>query len=486
MDFSSSFVIDEFFSTYQDVFSVDEFCRRMRSKGERISKNQALEILNTSEMVFSLVNEEYITRAGVFTGRWFSFKPTKEEIRKGHVILGHRCMPFVNQNVSPDRIQLKTPKKMLSPKAVTFSMNLAMDVFALYGEGYVIPYVFGDSANTKLQISSVQYNMPTEITLTAWSLADIAGKQEIKYGDRILCRVVNWLENTVEVSVLKAEPKNVISKADIQREEWYSNFENGLLASFEKNGPGLSIEEQLAFLYLENQRELCYENCGSAEEFLQHTKKISFAPYGVESRIWRTGENVPYIGNWNKDISTDYLFSTMTMAFSPQIIDCYIENYVHEKKKKRTKQTFDELINQIFPSVLKMSPAERKILMLNIEKRRDIIEKNYNQFAQHNIASVRSRVMVLFSQVSSLLCSIGCSGLKLELFPQQELIILTQLFSHISRIIEEMQNVYLRDQFPVDDVMLSLEGMEDTFDEIFGTLNNSLEVNTYKNIKIVN
>ena len=71
------------------------------------------------------------------------------------------------------------------------------------------------------------------------------------------------------------------------------------------------------------------------------------------------------------------------------------------------------------------------------------------------------------------------------MFPQQELIILTQLFNHIERIIEELENVYLRDQLPLDDILLSLEGMEDTFEDIFDTLNNSLEVNTYKSIKIV-
>lgn len=485
MNLNSSFIIDEFLSTYLNVFSVEDFCKFVKSKGERISKTQGNDILNTSEMVFSLINEEYITRAGVFTGRWFSIKPTKEEIRKGHIILGHRCMPFINPEIAPDKIKLRVGKKIIHTEPVEFSMNLAMDVFALFGEGYVIPYVFNDSANTKLNISSVQYSMPNEITLTAWSLKEIAGKKEFKYGDRLLCRVVDWNNDIVEVSVLKAEASDTISKADIQREEWYSIFENGLLSSFEKNGPAMSIEEQLAFLFLENQKELCVENCGSAEEFLQHTKKIGFSSYGVESRIWRTGETVPYIGPWNADVSTESFFSNISMCFAPQIIDSYLFNYYYEKEKNHTKQTIEELVNVIFPSTLKMSQNERKLVLLNIEKRSDTIKKVYNQFTEYKIAPVRNRVITLFSQVSTLLCSIGCSGLKLEVFPQQELIILTQLFNHMVRIIEEMENVYIRDSFPIDDVMLSLDGMEDTFDDISVTLTNSLEVNTYKNIKIV-
>lgn len=485
MSSDSSFVIDDFLSTYLNVFSVDDFCHYMKTQGERITKSQGLDILNTSPYVFSLVNEEYITRAGVFTGRWFSFKPTKEEIRKGYIILGHRCMPFVNPNISPDKIQLKVGKKIVFPFPSVFSMNTAMDVFALYGEGYVIPYIFGDMANTTTTISSTQYNMPTEVKLTSWPIKQIAGSKGIRYGDRFLCRVVDWNQNIVEISVLRAEQKDAISKGDIQREEWYPLFEKGLLNSFDKNGPGDSIEEQLAFLFLENQQELCIENCGSAEEFLQHTKKIGFSYYGVESRIWRVGEQVPFIGKWNEEFSAEALFSNVSMIFFPQIIDGYIENFLYEQTKYHSKKTIDELLNEIFPTTLKMSPVERKAILLNIEKRHDIIKKNYNQFSEHKIAPIRKKVMSLFSQVSSLLCAIVFSGLKLDVFPQQELVMLTQLFKHIGRIIEEMENEFLRDRFPIDDVALSLEGMEDTFDDISVTLTRSLEVNTYKNIKIV-
>lgn len=486
MNLNSSFIIDKFLSTHLDVFTVDYFYRYIRSKGERITRSQAHDILNASDYVFSLVGEEYVTRAGVFTGRWFSFKPSKEEIKKRHIILGHRCMPFVNPNIPPDQIQVLNTHTQIVPDETVFSMNLAMDVFALFGEGYVIPYLFNDPANTKNTIASLQYNnLPSEITLTSWPLDDIIDHKDFKYGDRLLCRVVDWAHNEVEIVIQKNESKSEISKADIQREEWYSIFENGILASLQKNGPAGSIEEQLAFLFLENERELCIENCGSSEEFLKHTKKIGFAPYGVESRIWHTGQVIPYIGQWNQDVSSEVLFSNISLVFAPQIIDCYLKNYVYECRRKHTKKTIDQLINDIFPVSLKMSPTERKLLLLNIEKRHDIIKKEYNQFAEHKNEPVRNRIIDLFSQVSSLLCSIGCSGLKLELFPQQELIVLTQLFNHLERMIEELENVYLRDSLPIDDILLSLEGMEETFEDIFDTLNTSLEVNTYNSIKIV-
>lgn len=484
MDIDFSFIIDEFLSTYQQIFTLESFCKLIKMRGVKVTKDQAKELLETSDKVFTLINSEYVTRAGVFTGRWFSFKPSMEEIQKGHIILGHRCMPFVNPDFSPDKIKVTNKKYVISSKAVSFSMNLAMDTFALFGEGYVIPYIFNDQSNTKTPLASVQYGMPNEIELTAWPISKIIGGESIRFGDRILGKVIDWENNVVELSVLPAS-NTEITKADIEREEWYTNFENKLIESFETTGPSDSIEQQLAYLFLENQEELCIQSCGSSEEFLKHTKKIGFSPYGVESRIWYANKSVPYIGNWNKNFSAESLFTNMSLIFSPQIIDAYLEKFIFNAREKNSKDTLENLVDEIFPVTIKMTSAERKIVLLNIEKRHDILNKVYNQFADYKLAPIRQRVLDLFSQVSSLLCGIGCSGLKLEDFPQQELVILVQLFSHIARIVEEMENDFLQDVFPYDDVELSLEGMEETFSEIEGTLHNSLEAITYKNIQII-
>ncbi len=485
LDMEASNVIDEFFLTYNEIFTLDFFYHHLKSKGVKLTKDYARSVLEMSDMVFSLVGEEYITRAGVFTGRWFSFKPSAEEIKKGYIILGHRCIPFVNPEVSPDKLNVTNGKIIITPKAVSFSMNLALDTFALFGEGYVLPYIFNDHSNTKIPLSSVQYGMPSDIELTAWPISRLPGGKNIKLGDRILGRVIDWQCNVVELSVLPANPSTEISSDDIEREEWYSNFERGLISNFEETGPADSIEQQLAFLFLENQEALCIKNCGSAEEFLKHTKKIGFSPYGVESRIWYANIPVPYVGKWNRDLSTESFFTNMSVIFSPHIVDAYIENFIFEQREQKSAKKIEELIDDIFPSTLKMSAQEHKLILLNIEKRHAILKKIYNQFADYKLAPIRKRVLELFSQVSELLCSIGCSGINLEKFPQQELVILVQLFGHIAKILEEMENEFLKEIFPCDDVSLSLDGMEETFEDIGAMLYNALDSLTYDSIQIV-
>ena len=489
MDFRTNNIIEEYLTEQLDVFTADDFYKYLKSKGVKISKTDAAEILHVSEFVFSLVNNEFVTKAGVFTGRWFSFKPSREEVENGFIIIGHRCMPFVNPDVPPDAISVMSDGNVVESSAQTVSMNLAMDTFALFGEGYILPYIFNDKNNKTLALSSVQYSMPQEIQLTAWPLEKISGGEKFKYGDRILCRVINWSDGVVEMRAQNSGLSEfVISDEAVQREEWYTHFENGLLESFDRHGPASSIEEQLSFLFLENQEQLCIRNCGSIEEFLAHTTKIGFEPYGVESRIWRKGETVPYTGKCNGvDFERGVLLSDMALTLTPRVIDAILEDRIYDKKcgKKQVSDDFEDVIKTIFPNMAMISPEERRLVLLNIEKRNDILEKMYNQFSDYPIAEMRKRILGLFTRVSELFCAIGGSGVAAENFPQQELVILSQLYSHAVRLLEEVENVYMRAQFPADDVSLSLDGMEETFDDISTTLYSALECNRFKGFELV-
>ena len=51
--------------------------------------------------------------------------------------------------------------------------------------------------------------------------------------------------------------------------------------------------------------------------------------------------------------------------------------------------------------------------------------------------------------------------------------------------LEEVENSYMRPSFPTDDVSLSLDGMEETFDDISVTLYSALECNRFKGFEIV-
>ena len=177
----------------------------------------------------------------------------------------------------------------------------------------------------------------------------------------------------------------------------------------------------------------------------------------------------------------------MALTLTPHVIDAILEDRIYDvsRGKKSIPEDFEDVMKKIFPNMSMISSSERRLVLLNIEKRNDILKKMYNQFSDYPIAQRRKRILSLFTKVSELFCAIGGSGIAAETFPQQELVILSQLYSHVVRLLEEVENVYMRPHFPMEDVSLSLEGMEETFEEISGTLFSSLECNRSKGFEIV-
>ena len=148
-------------------------------------------------------------------------------------------------------------------------------------------------------------------------------------------------------------------------------------------------------------------------------------------------------------------------------------------------KTIEEIAACIFPPSLIMNKVERTAILLNLEKRNDILNKKYLGSFDNDIAPLRERTLNLFTQVNKLMCSIGGAKLDMKKFPQSELVILTQLYGHIINIIDELENIFLRLKFPVNDVMLSLNGMEETFIEIKSVLERSKAKLFKESFKIV-
>ena len=93
-------------------------------------------------------------------------------------------------------------------------------------------------------------------------------------------------------------------------------------------------------------------------------------------------------------------------------------------------------------------------MLADIKKRNIILEKNYSDFDDKKVADVRERALNLFYRVNTLISSIAGTRLNIQDFPQFELVVLTQLYSHLIKLIEEIENVVIRFYFPIDDVML--------------------------------
>lgn len=489
MNFLAYEEIDGFFETYKEVFTLDDLYKYLKSRKIKCTKNELYDRIKHSDNVFKLVDGEFLTRNGAFTDRWFSFKPTVEEVQKGYFMLGHRCMPFIRPFINPDSYQVREKGKQITPEAITFKMNTVLDVYALFGEGYLFQYLSSDRVNIDEDYELNPYSLPNEIKITAWPLKAISKNKDFTYGDRILCRVSDWDNNVIEMKYVPENKKKLrITYDDLDREEWYRKVEEKLLLNFKKQGPTDSIEQQLAFLFLENEHELCKESCGSIEELLTTSNKIAVRPYGVETRIWNINKNVPYCGSWNDDVE-DIIQQQITSVLMPTfsvIMDVFLESTIYLELNGKKFQSADDFFKQVFPFyTIELDSTERETTLLNIEKRRDILKKNYNEFLDYPIVEIRKSILEIFTKTLSLLARLGTSGIECRFIPQQELIILEQVFTNSISLIEHIANPFLRAQIINDDSSTTIKGMFETFEEVSITLENFLTTNQYKGFEII-
>ena len=335
-------------------FSAKELLAMLCGLGHKITINELREFLDNDIRVFALQKNMYITRAGAFTNQIFSFVPTQREVEQKVFIPGDRCMPFVDLDILSFSLSFEYMGKKLPNKLFSTDCNTARDLFCLYGDEFSAQYISSDPACKDLHIAENSFELPFKLNLTGISMEPIFEQVDFKYGDRILCRVYDWDKGIIELIPLLTHKLNPfqISSEDMERQKWNETLENALLESFDSMGPCSSIEEQLANVFYENKNQLCVPDCGSIHEFLDYSKKVALELFGVETRLWFKGQDVPAVGKWNEGMYVGDDRAIPYFMLPDFVIDCYIKDQMYEKRNN-----LQEIIDKIIPKEL---PSQKK------------------------------------------------------------------------------------------------------------------------------
>lgn len=454
---------EAFIRTKLEPFTVQEFQAYLKKNRIKVSPDDIYALFGSTDCVFPLVDERFITLAGAFTGRLFSFKPTREECEAGAFIPGHRFIPFADPATRYYNQTILLDGKPVPPKVTELTMNTVLDIYALFGEGYCIPMVLEDPACDRVSFSQVQYGLPSSVKQTGWSLEPYFEKG-FEYGDRIICRVEDWDKGTINTLIKKEKHTSLkMSFSDVANEEWYSAFEECMLRQIERHGPCSSIHHQLALLFLEDQGVLCNENCGSTGDFLEHTSKLDFKQYGIESRIWKAHEEIPYIGTWNKQMLEIAPFPPVTLLSAEHVLNCFIKDMLYRNEPLESGL---DLFNKVYPKDLRFTDAEEKFVTMHLQKRIDVVKKSFNRFIDFPIARDRHSCILFFQRVMGLVAKVSVASVDLAELPQQELIMLSQIAENASNFLDEFELVSSGVDRDTEDMMTSMGGMNDAYESI--------------------
>lgn len=470
MEVLNSFLVTDFLRNKREIFSVNEFIAYIKKNGFHISKEEAFSMLYESPIVFKLSDGNFITRAGVFTNVKFSFKPTKYEVEKKCFFLGHRCIPFIDSAFSlPSDIIVLQNDKELKKVTKEVDSSFALELYSFYENPSYFLSMDCAACGQKVDYA----DLPPKLKLGAFEVP------ELKAGDRILCKVVNWDLNVIDIKVIHSSSEMQVQFNDINREQWFKNFENCFLDLFETVGPCSSIEEQLSFVYARNIAVLNMDVCGSAEELLLKSKKIALQEFGVEYRFWKKDQEVPAVGQWKSGVVNDFI-SFLNYFIDESILDCFLYDFIAFKESD-----YEELFEKLFYGHVNISEKHKVSMLLNLKSRRDILIKNYNRFFDYNLKDTRRALLELYKKMCDVKGKIDYYKVDLSKCPQPPLIIISQIFDRLLRSIKlfnESPEVALDS---LDDIKMSIEGMDYNLDCAFDELKDNLKKQAKKTFMLI-
>ncbi len=442
--------------------------RKLHSLNIGTANFDFLSHLKSHPLLFETGINSFVSRASVYTNKYFSIKPTKTEIAQGILIPGHRCMPFVDPEMYPYELQFVHESISLSKKTLEISIADIMDTHFLYGEEYIPQLLAVDPANKDYDFVKHDYIIPNIVRTTAWDMKDAYSKNNFVYGDRLLARVINWNKGVIEVKVektLRSTPFEVTDD-DEQRGQWFKIFDNALLSTISKYGPLASIEEQLAYTFFLSSGDLCTKFCCSTEEYMTQEHSVCIEYYGVESRLWKKGEEIPAVGSWNESIKdmdelVNTLYDEIGIPIPFYMLDAYIFDALFRKEKGLVG-----IYERMIPDKTLLDDDQTENFMLHIRDRYDKLVKKYNRFLDFEKGKVRSISLELYSSLVKLICELDSCGIPVASLPQQQLVIVSQLFSHTTKFLEAFMT---ETNLSKDDIVMistSLDGMIESFDEV--------------------
>ena len=424
--------------------------------------------IETHPNVFKVSKKQYLSRAGCFTGRYFAIKPTTFEVENGILIPGDRCMPFVDPEMLPDELTFFVDNKPVETCVDEFPLSELLKHYNLYGEEYSAQYLAMDSCNSDKNFAENDFMLPSSMKLTVLNMKDLYKKWKFEYGDWIRLYLMDWDEGLIVMEPRCERKTNRFEEtaSEQERSNWNKAFEKALSESMRMYGPCGSIEEQLAYAFVDNMFSLTGPECGSVEEYLAQSDKIGLMEYGVESRLWFTNEDVPAAGKWgveaeNQNITESTLYDTFNLPIPEFMLEAYIRDSLYLKESDSSG-----ILPRIVQDCGYLNKWQEGLLLLRLHKQREQVSKKYNWFADYEVGEVRHRALELYSKLLTLVCRLDRCPVAVHNMPQHELIVLSQLFGHTAKLISGLMFQRNLSDKELDSSRLSVEGMEYSFEDI--------------------
>ena len=465
-----------------EVADVVEAIYKADQTGKYRLADEVRTFIEKRRLAFPLPNRLYQTRRGYFEQARFVIRPSRLEIQNGILIPGHRCLPFENPMLFPHEFQFIWKGELIPKTNTEGSPEELYPFYSLYGEEYAPQYIARDNPDNEAAFNIDLYEEGGEVSITTLDLRSLYRETGFVPGDRLVLQVSDWKAGVFTIQDVLRGPD--VSEAAI---EWARLLEQGFYSTFAQIGPGTSTEEQLVYAFWFGGRRLLDLPAMAVETFMyEYTEKIATVPYGMESRFWYAGKEIPDASHWAEDgappdkTELEEMLYTYGLPISEYVVQSYVRDALYQQELD-----LSALLGRIVPAPIKMSGEDELFLAQYVMEVYEEFSQSYSIFLDKEMGPIRHSAAELHTAVVALMVQLSVNGVEQSWLPQHTLVILSQLQVHSARILEDLDHDDPHEPSDLQTIDTALEGMIETYEDIKHAVQEALDSYRRSRISVV-
>ncbi|MDR0556717.1 MAG: plasmid pRiA4b ORF-3 family protein [Treponema sp.] len=485
MTFNQEEALYDFLKNATEPFTLEEVATYVHDADTTRSGRLAVQIaalINVKRLAFPKGAKKWVSRRGCFEQTRFVIKPSRTEIMNGILIPGHRCVPFANPLLRPKEYAFFWEKKAVSWTSMEGEPEEFYPYYTIFGEEYTPHYIAMENENNEYAYS--EREEPAVVSVSTLDMSGIYRETGFVPGDGFIAKTLDWKTGSFALEKIS---KDVWSESELA--DWLSVTEDGFKKAFKTLGPGVSTEEQIAHAYFWGGTRMRDIPAYSLEEFLyEKTDSIEIVPYGIETRFWFAGKEIPDSKSLldgqripDRTLIEDILYSKQ-IPVSEFVAQAYVRDALY-----RRDTSVENVVLRLIPSniVQTLSSREWNVLADYIAEVFAEIQPDYSLFTDKAAGPIRQNLAELHTAVVEFAATLRKDSMNEAYLPQQVFIMLSQVQAHAANLLDELSDAEEPSEIDILAMDNAYQGMLDTYDEIRSMISDSLAAFRKSNIYLV-
>ena len=471
--------INQLMQTKNSVITVESLCEFLgASESDSELKERLLHYLIGDEALFSVDDEHFRCRNDFFNDKVFVVVPTAREIKEKILFIGHRFQTFMNPDVFPSDLTVKSGRKNIAVKVISDTLQELFPYHMLMGAEQISDFFIGEDENNAHWKTKGGY--AAKIRLNVLDMSEFYTAQEMQYGDALVFTVSNYDKGVFKVAKLEKDERNAEKIA-----EWCKKFEEKIGDIADKFETYLDLPEQLrmAFFFAEN--EFFGKEGASLDEFIQRAENVEIIFDSDHTVLVRKTDEFSSSADTSAvpdgiSISGGESSSLKAVlkAIGSTLTETEIDSYMLESCFDRNKD-FTEFLNKVFDfSKLNFADEAQKTVFLNfLEERFEYLSENYSRYNDEEKAPLRSRILELVTSRVEFFDYIKTLEIDEKSIPQAEMKKIASGSLHLNQLLDMLNDEGQElTEDSKDAIFEALENTEDIFNDAMEAIETKLKI----------